>query len=182
MTDGPLRLEIIGMNGEWEGRRIAVMDDPIGVGREEGNVIIVDDGSVSGNHAEIQLLDREVWVQDLGSTNGTSINREEIGRAKLEPGDLVEFGTAAFRLVIAGAAPEPLPPLAPEEVPVPESVEAASVDHPPPPEPDPAPSIMPTGAAPAEVVPPTAFLLALLLLSAGFAVLLFYWIHQLLRT
>ena len=41
---------------------------------------------------------------------------------------------------------------------------------------------MPTGAEPAAAIPSLPWLLALLVITAGFAVLLFYWIHLLLRT
>ena len=182
MNEPQHQWELVGLNGAWEGLRVALAGEKLFVGREPEHNLTLDDGSVSGSHAHIQVLDGSVWVQDLGSTNGTAVNGEEITRAGVSDGDLVEFGGVAFRLVPAGATPAPLPADAP--IPEPESLvdPAPPVAPAAPPPPPPAPSLMPTGAEPAAAIPSLPWLLALLVITAGFAVLLFYWIHLLLRT
>ncbi len=63
--------------------------DRVLVGRHPRCTIVVDDPNVSRRHAELILRDG-VWViRDLGSTNGTTVNGESVGRSQLRPGDLV---------------------------------------------------------------------------------------------
>ena len=63
--------------------------DRVLVGRHPRCTIVVDDPNVSRRHAELILRDG-VWViRDLGSTNGTTVNGEPVGRSQLRPGDLV---------------------------------------------------------------------------------------------
>ena len=46
----------------------------------------------------------QIWIEDLGSTNGTFVNGEKIKRARLKEGDRVLIGTSILKL-IAGDAP-----------------------------------------------------------------------------
>ena len=65
-----------------EGERILL-------GRHPRCAIVFDDPNVSRRHAELIFRDG-VWViRDLGSTNGTTVNGEPVGRSQLRPGDLV---------------------------------------------------------------------------------------------
>lgn len=73
------------------------------VGRDEAAGLVLTDASVSRNH--VLLLsdgDAEVTVQDLGSTNGTAVNGQQISRALLRPGDHLEVGTVSLRLDLLG--------------------------------------------------------------------------------
>ena len=68
------------------------------VGRHGTNAVVLEDGSVSGEHAEIALRRGRWWVRDLESTNGTLINGARIdGPTPLGPGDLVQFGRVSGR-------------------------------------------------------------------------------------
>jgi FHA domain len=63
------------------------------VGRLPGLDLCIDDPSVSRRHAQIELVAGVVFVLDLSSANGTRINRRLIrGRARLRPGDRLQFG------------------------------------------------------------------------------------------
>lgn len=68
------------------------------IGRHPGNAIVLEDPSVSGEHAEIVWERGRWWVRDTGSTNGTQVNGVRVGTpAPLRPGDLVQFGRVSGR-------------------------------------------------------------------------------------
>lgn len=64
------------------------------VGRAGGCAIVLpDDTFISQVHARVFLRDGRVWVEDLGSTNGTFLNRERLTTpTRLRRGDRVQFG------------------------------------------------------------------------------------------
>lgn len=67
------------------------------IGRNDGNTIVLDDGFVSGSHAEITFDRGQWWLQDLNSTNGTTINRQAVHhRVPVQDGDYVGFGRVQF--------------------------------------------------------------------------------------
>lgn len=68
------------------------------IGRRDDNTVMIDDGFVSGSHAEI-VFDRGAWwLQDLGSTNGTFINNQPVrARARITNGDIIQFGRVQVR-------------------------------------------------------------------------------------
>jgi pSer/pThr/pTyr-binding forkhead associated (FHA) protein len=72
-------------------------------GRHPESDIFLDDITVSRRHAEFVRRDRGYLVRDVGSLNGTYLNRERIEEAELASGDEVQIGK--FKLVyLAGAA------------------------------------------------------------------------------
>ena len=72
---------------------------PITIGRSEENTISLDgDEYASGHHARIEAGRDGVWLHDLHSTNGTSVNGEPVeGRRRLHEGDLVRVGETELR-------------------------------------------------------------------------------------
>lgn len=72
----------------------SVSDIPFTIGRaEENNLCLADDAYVSGHHARLQRHDGYLVVEDLGSTNGTFVNKEKIGgHWQLRIGDRVQIG------------------------------------------------------------------------------------------
>ena len=72
----------------------------ITVGREDANTIVLDDDGVSGYHAEIQCDYGGVYVVDLGSTNGTTVNGKRLDeRRKLAAWDRLAFGSVEVEVV-----------------------------------------------------------------------------------
>lgn len=69
-----------------------LVEDKVTVGRLADNMVHIDDGSVSGHHAELLAEGSTYQVRDLGSTNGTFVNGEQIVDAALRHGDEVRFG------------------------------------------------------------------------------------------
>jgi pSer/pThr/pTyr-binding forkhead associated (FHA) protein len=62
------------------------------VGRGPGCAVALSDDSVSRRHARLVFRDGAWIIQDLGSTNGTIVNGERVGRCRLELGDRVRLG------------------------------------------------------------------------------------------
>ena len=74
------------------------LEDGLTLGRTDADVLLPDP-QVSRRHAVVHLNDEGPAIEDLGSTNGTFVNDEQInGPRKLEVGDLVRLGAVAFRL------------------------------------------------------------------------------------
>ncbi|MBE2281826.1 MAG: FHA domain-containing protein, partial [Prosthecobacter sp.] len=65
----------------------------ISIGRAEDNMVVVDDASVSGHHAEIEQTDNGLILRDLGSTNGTRVNGVPVTETVIHEGDAVCFGS-----------------------------------------------------------------------------------------
>jgi hypothetical protein len=72
---------------------------PVTVGRGTQNDITLDgDDYASAKHARIEPRRDGVWVEDIGSTNGTYLNGIKLTRArKLTPGDVVRVGETELR-------------------------------------------------------------------------------------
>jgi hypothetical protein len=74
------------------------LDDDLTFGRTDGDVLLPDP-QVSRRHATIRLEDGAPVIEDLGSTNGTFVNGEQISEPRrLEVGDMVRLGAVAYRL------------------------------------------------------------------------------------
>jgi len=67
-------------------------EDKVTVGRLADNTLQVDDGSVSSHHAELVFEGEKYHLHDLGSTNGTFVNGEQITDVILNHGDEIRFG------------------------------------------------------------------------------------------
>lgn len=83
-------------------REFPIMPGPNSVGRRGGNDIVMDtDPYVSGSHAEITADDEGIWLTDVGSTNGTTLNGAKLQpnvRMALKSGDEIVFGQTAVTL------------------------------------------------------------------------------------
>ncbi len=70
------------------------------VGRGSDLDCTIPDPKASRRHARILAVHNRYYVQDLGSANGTFINRDKVTNSRLAHGDLVAFGKTIFRFVI----------------------------------------------------------------------------------
>jgi len=70
------------------------------IGREDKNPLIVDDTSVSRQHASLRVSEEGFFVEDLGSTNGTKLHGSLVQeRTQVHIGDVIFFGNVEFELV-----------------------------------------------------------------------------------
>jgi len=65
---------------------------PIGIGRETGNAVQLQDGEVSRRHAEVRPSGAGYVVADLKSSNGTFVNGRRVERSELTGGDQIQVG------------------------------------------------------------------------------------------
>lgn len=93
----PLRLRTI----EPEDRRGQVVDlpDEVTVGRAAGCGVCVEDAYTSSLHARLFRRDGALYVEDLGSTNGTWVNAQRVTvPTRLGRGDLLQVGGTVFEV------------------------------------------------------------------------------------
>jgi hypothetical protein len=88
--------------GPNAGSRFLLDADLTSVGRHPDSDIFLDDVTVSRRHAEFRREGVAFTVGDVGSLNGTYLNRERIDSAELASGDEVQIGK--FRLVFLSGA------------------------------------------------------------------------------
>jgi len=72
------------------------------VGREADCELRIPLPSVSRQHCEFVIEDGACTVRDLGSSNGTYVNRQRIEETELSPGDMVAVGPAVFVFILDG--------------------------------------------------------------------------------
>ncbi|HUY64663.1 MAG TPA: FHA domain-containing protein [Acidimicrobiales bacterium] len=92
-----LRLKIV----EPEAQRGQAFDlaDELTVGRAAGCGVRVEDSYTSNIHARLFRRDGGLWVEDLGSTNGTWVNAEAVTEpVRLGRGDLLQVGGTVFEV------------------------------------------------------------------------------------
>nr|WP_217998322.1 FHA domain-containing protein [Gordonia rhizosphera] len=83
--------------GPNAGSRFLLDQPTTSAGRHPDSDIFLDDVTVSRRHAEFRLDESDFQVVDVGSLNGTYVNREPVDSATLSNGDEVQIGK--FRLV-----------------------------------------------------------------------------------
>ncbi len=79
--------------GPEQGRTLEVPEDgSIGIGRVEGNDLVLADRRVSRRHCRIEHDGAHYWLIDCDSRNGTVLNGRTVRRSLLYDGDVVEVG------------------------------------------------------------------------------------------
>ena len=96
---------------ESEGKRheIALSNRPLSLGRSDEADYQLPTKLASRIHAQVFPRERGWWVEDLGSSNGTVVNGNKIGKPMpLVPGDIITLGDVELKF--EGAAPAPAGP------------------------------------------------------------------------
>lgn len=73
-------------------RDIALAHEALTIGRKPDNTLPIDDPAVSGHHARIVKIHAVFFLEDLKSTNGTSVNGQPITRHQLHDADVITIG------------------------------------------------------------------------------------------
>lgn len=100
MSDRP-RFALRFISGKYQGGEFPLrMNREIVIGRSSDLDMVLVEDMVSRRHAKISSSDADVYIQDLGSTNGTFVNGEKIaGRSRLSEGDRILVGTSIIKVV-----------------------------------------------------------------------------------
>jgi hypothetical protein len=94
---GPLVLRLVAP-AEVKGRSYPLTEE-ITVGRAAGCQVTIDDTYASQLHARVFLREGQVFVEDLGSTNGTYLNRHKVtGPMQVQRGDKLQIGNTVLEL------------------------------------------------------------------------------------
>jgi pSer/pThr/pTyr-binding forkhead associated (FHA) protein len=79
--------------------------DAVILGRDsEQCQFVVLDGKVSQQHCKLSVSGDKLWVEDLGSTNGTFVNEERVESAMVAPGDEIRLGNC--RIEVRASRPD----------------------------------------------------------------------------
>ena len=97
--------KIQAISGELTGQEINIDRDML-VGRHQTADILLQQSEISRKHAAFLLKEQALWLQDLGSSNGTFVNDVQIAvETLLKQGDIVQFASLKFSVL------EPAKPL-----------------------------------------------------------------------
>src|ERR1700757_4862205 len=80
------------LEGIDKGRIFRDLPTPLTIGREEGNILRLNDERVSRFHAKVQIDEDDYILTDLESTNGTKVNGTIVQIRRLRFGDRVSVG------------------------------------------------------------------------------------------
>lgn len=152
--------------GPQPGKAFPLEVDLVTIGREPSNTVVINDPEISRQHTRLRWQGDGYVVEDLGSTNGTTVNGTRIpGPSVLSNGDVVGLGATVLLVYefVEGPGAATMVAGGPMFEGLPEPVEPAPVafqpDLPPPPAPEPMappPPPFPVEPAPAEAPLPFA--------------------------
>ncbi len=80
-------------------KEVQITKDKTTLGRRPYNDIVIDNLAVSGEHAMLQMVAGQVYLEDLNSTNGTYINGKAAKKQLLQGGDIIEVGKYKIKFV-----------------------------------------------------------------------------------
>ncbi|WKB51121.1 FHA domain-containing protein [Eleftheria terrae] len=80
-------------------KEVQLTKDKTTLGRRPYNDIVIDNLAVSGEHAVLQMVGQDVFIEDLNSTNGTYINGKAIKKQLLTHNDTVEIGKYKIKFI-----------------------------------------------------------------------------------
>ena len=81
-------------------KEVQITKDKTTLGRRPYNDIVIDNLAVSGEHAVLQMVGQDVFIEDLNSTNGTYINGKAIKKQLLSHNDTVEIGKYKIKYLV----------------------------------------------------------------------------------
>jgi len=91
-------VSLVVTDGQMTGTSLPLGRQGVLIGRGPECTLVLDDEFASSRHARIEPRRDGVWVEDIGSTNGTYVNGTRLGRAhKLVHGDVVRVGETDLR-------------------------------------------------------------------------------------
>jgi pSer/pThr/pTyr-binding forkhead associated (FHA) protein len=100
-------VSLVFASGPLAGSEVALERPRVTIGRGSGVEVVVDDPSVSHQHAALELGSGGYRIRDLGSTNGVVVNGGRVPLAELKHGDRIALGQIEFRYVVESRSAAP---------------------------------------------------------------------------
>lgn len=92
------RHSLVHVNGEHAGQRHAMVGDKLVIGRAPNCELCLDSAGISRLHAELRERDGQIWLHDLGSSNGTWLNDRRVDMPLVvKDGDVLRLGNVLFK-------------------------------------------------------------------------------------
>ncbi|HEY9473506.1 MAG TPA: FHA domain-containing protein [Mycobacteriales bacterium] len=86
-------------SGSLAGTRITLGEQPVMIGRANDSTLVLTDDYASSHHARLTQRDGDWYVEDLGSTNGTYLDRNKVaGPTPIPPGMPIRIGKTVIEL------------------------------------------------------------------------------------
>jgi serine phosphatase RsbU (regulator of sigma subunit)/pSer/pThr/pTyr-binding forkhead associated (FHA) protein len=97
-----LAYELIVINPNGHQSRVPLERFPFSIGRHSENQLILRDSRVSRKHAQLQINNGQLSIEDLESLHGVRVNGEKVAVAALREGDEIDFGLEdGYRLILS---------------------------------------------------------------------------------
>lgn len=93
---------LIVRRGPGEGTTFTLDSDLVTVGRSDDAKVVLDDVTVSRRHAQFSRSGGAWTVSDVGSLNGTYVNRDRIDQYQLHGGEEIQIGKYRFVFLVSG--------------------------------------------------------------------------------
>lgn len=84
-------------------REVNLSKERTTIGRRSHNDVVIDNLAVSGEHAVVYASGSDIYLEDLGSTNGTTVNGQPVKKHLLQSGDIIEIGKYRLKFLTDGA-------------------------------------------------------------------------------
>lgn len=86
-------------SGSLAGTRISLGEQPVMIGRANDSTLVLTDDYASSHHARLTQREGDWYVEDLGSTNGTYLDRDKVtGPTPIPPGTPIRIGKTVIEL------------------------------------------------------------------------------------
>ena len=91
--------KLVVLSKGFSGQTCELKGAKVTIGRTSDNTFSISEGSISSRHCEVSSREGKVFVNDLGSTNGTFIDNNRIdSETELAPGKIMRVGQVEVRL------------------------------------------------------------------------------------
>jgi transcriptional regulator with GAF, ATPase, and Fis domain len=91
-------IRILVLRGADRGRALRVEREEVVIGTAASADLRLTDPTVSRHHVTVRVTDRGILLTDLGSTNGTRVERRRIQAVYVEPGEAIDVGATRLRI------------------------------------------------------------------------------------
>jgi hypothetical protein len=96
---GKAATQLVVTDGGLAGTRITLGEQPIMIGRANDSTLVLTDDYASSRHARLTSRDGDWYVEDLGSTNGTYLDRTKVSGPTVVPAGVpIRIGKTVLEL------------------------------------------------------------------------------------